>query len=465
MKTMLLTLVVILSVMSQPNLAQNFTVKIDSITVERLRIIYNGLGTDQSLRFEWNGFSKMLTPDMLAQRNEYNKQVQEVWINKELWPGTEIKISVLNQGLTVERDTLVVPYMPRALPSFELKDVWNYDQFSERRSISVDFSLGQGDTLQWVYVYFSKNDTRTSLEFVFARKDGEDYRWIFREQQQFNIARLDAIQYQFAGDSGAVVVTMEVPESFALAVAKAVEQHSLDHVRLVAFVSGDRNVPTEVARDSSGQHMIGVGIKPVAPPEPAVSLRFSNAGSETGPRFQVTLNLDNRRNKWLANISVSVGDSVVFEQVDSQNSQFIIGTFEPETQLNLTASYKDSVTWLRSGAVDTAFTLPLLPITPLPAPSMLPTEFSLEQNYPNPFNPGTTIRFDLPEAAVVTLVIYNLLGQEVRTLLRDEQRDAGIQTVPWDGLDAAGQSLPTGVYLYRLEAEDFVQSKKMLMLR
>ena len=89
----------------------------------------------------------------------------------------------------------------------------------------------------------------------------------------------------------------------------------------------------------------------------------------------------------------------------------------------------------------------------------VPDRFSLSQNYPNPFNPQTTIRYGLPKAAAVKIEIFNLLGQRVATLVEGQQQ-AGFHTVQWDA-----STQPSGVYLYRIEAGDFIQSKKMLLVR
>jgi len=106
------------------------------------------------------------------------------------------------------------------------------------------------------------------------------------------------------------------------------------------------------------------------------------------------------------------------------------------------------------------------PLANLPI-ATVPQEYSLSQNYPNPFNPSTTIEFALPKSAFVTLKVYNLLGEEVATLVA-EQRSAGIHRLNWDA-----RGLATGVYLYRLKAgdpsnnsgQDFVQTKKLILLR
>jgi hypothetical protein len=89
----------------------------------------------------------------------------------------------------------------------------------------------------------------------------------------------------------------------------------------------------------------------------------------------------------------------------------------------------------------------------------MPASFALEQNYPNPFNPTTVIQYSLPRATAVTLRVYNLLGQEVRTLVNGNQ-PAGQHSVEFDAT-----SLASGVYLYKLEAGTFVATRKLLLLR
>jgi hypothetical protein len=94
----------------------------------------------------------------------------------------------------------------------------------------------------------------------------------------------------------------------------------------------------------------------------------------------------------------------------------------------------------------------------------LPEAFGLSQNYPNPFNPETTIQFQLPEASHVVLKIFNLLGEEVRTLV-NSQHQAGYHTIKWDGTDESGNSVSNGVYLYRIQAGSFSKIMKMSLLR
>ena len=91
--------------------------------------------------------------------------------------------------------------------------------------------------------------------------------------------------------------------------------------------------------------------------------------------------------------------------------------------------------------------------------TLIPLEYSLSQNYPNPFNPSTIIEYQLPNDAKISVKIYNILGQEITTLV-DRDMKAGYYSFRWDTHNVA-----TGVYFYRLRTKDFVQTKKMLLLR
>jgi hypothetical protein len=93
-----------------------------------------------------------------------------------------------------------------------------------------------------------------------------------------------------------------------------------------------------------------------------------------------------------------------------------------------------------------------------------PTEFSLQQNYPNPFNPITNIRYDIAESGDTRLVIYNMLGQEVRTLVNGNQ-DVGRYEVTWNGLDNAGEPVATGIYIYHMKAAGYSKTIKMAYIK
>ena len=94
----------------------------------------------------------------------------------------------------------------------------------------------------------------------------------------------------------------------------------------------------------------------------------------------------------------------------------------------------------------------------------LPTEFALNQNFPNPFNPETTIAYDLADGGRVELEIYNVMGQMVMQLVSEEQ-PAGRYRVVWDGADAIGRSVASGVYFYRLNTTQYNAVRKLMLLK
>jgi hypothetical protein len=98
-------------------------------------------------------------------------------------------------------------------------------------------------------------------------------------------------------------------------------------------------------------------------------------------------------------------------------------------------------------------------ITDVESGRLLPSSFALLQNYPNPFNPSTTIRYELPGTSHVILSVYDMLGREVSVLVND-RREAGVYEVKFDG-----SNLASGVYIYRLQAGNFVQSKRFILLK
>ena len=97
--------------------------------------------------------------------------------------------------------------------------------------------------------------------------------------------------------------------------------------------------------------------------------------------------------------------------------------------------------------------------------STLPREYALHQNYPNPFNPTTKIKFDLPEDAVVTIKVYNILGNVVSVISKSRHFPAGYHSVSWDGTNTFGKSVSSGIYYYTVKAGQFTDTKKMVLVR
>ena len=94
----------------------------------------------------------------------------------------------------------------------------------------------------------------------------------------------------------------------------------------------------------------------------------------------------------------------------------------------------------------------------------VPNEFTLHENYPNPFNPTTTLRFDVPEVSDITVTIFNMLGQKVRTFNLNNT-PAGYHSVKWNATNDYGDPVGAGVYLYQLQANQFIKTRKMVLLK
>lgn len=133
---------------------------------------------------------------------------------------------------------------------------------------------------------------------------------------------------------------------------------------------------------------------------------------------------------------------------------------------NKVGTLYDWIIWDTSGAYPpgTGTPLPDFPSAIEKLETISPPSFRLAQNYPNPFNPSTTIEFSLKTSEQVELVIYNLKGGIVRTMVNNKLL-GGTYRVQWDGRDAHGNMLPSGIYFYSLTAGDFRESKKMTLIK
>ncbi len=93
----------------------------------------------------------------------------------------------------------------------------------------------------------------------------------------------------------------------------------------------------------------------------------------------------------------------------------------------------------------------------------LPLTYYLEQNYPNPFNPTTTINFGLPQASIVTINLYNILGQQINSLFENVQMDAGIHSIQWNGKNESGALVSSGIYFLQLKTDASNHYIKMIL--
>ena len=94
----------------------------------------------------------------------------------------------------------------------------------------------------------------------------------------------------------------------------------------------------------------------------------------------------------------------------------------------------------------------------------IPTVYALEQNYPNPFNPSTQIRYNLPEESYVNINIYDLMGRNIKSLVNIQQ-DPGYRIIQWNATDDLGQPVSAGMYIYTIQAGEFRQTRKMVLLK
>ena len=96
--------------------------------------------------------------------------------------------------------------------------------------------------------------------------------------------------------------------------------------------------------------------------------------------------------------------------------------------------------------------------------NQLPEVFALHQNYPNPFNPVTNLSYDLPEDAMVSITIYDMMGKVVASLVNGQQ-SAGFKTLQWDATNQSGMPISAGLYIYTIQAGEFNQTRKMILLK
>jgi len=148
----------------------------------------------------------------------------------------------------------------------------------------------------------------------------------------------------------------------------------------------------------------------------------------------------------------------IFGSVELHNDTTLVSAFYPPDSINI--ARRDSFV-LRSDAV--IFEESML-TSIIAEPNMTPESYSLSQNYPNPFNPTTQIKFTIPEDSRVDLRIYDILGREVATILSDDLK-TGYYTTEWNGRNNSGVMVSSGIYIYRIVAGKFVQTKKMMMLK
>ncbi len=173
-------------------------------------------------------------------------------------------------------------------------------------------------------------------------------------------------------------------------------------------------------------------------------LRMANLNQLTGTQF-------NQEDSLLIDLQPYQGQQILLQM--QTVFHVLAGPAQAAEQVNLYAFYE-------TGALQAKLAGNSEP----EAVATIPAEFALSQNYPNPFNPATTITLSLPQESRVSLEVYDVTGRKVRALV-DEPLSVGVYKVIWEGRDESGEPVSSGVYIYRVVAGGFVESRKMVLLR
>ncbi len=178
---------------------------------------------------------------------------------------------------------------------------------------------------------------------------------------------------------------------------------------------------------------------------------FADMGGEDNPPLQTN---HNRVRCWVLKFRVADGATDQWVTIDSTTDSRSGG---------LMYGLIGGVDWLTPAFVPGVITFGQ-PVGIDDDGNFVPDAFALDQNYPNPFNPQTNIGFSLPASQNVSLEVYNLLGQHVKTLANGVFQ-AGKHTMVWDGTNDRYENVPSGIYFYSLNAEEFSQTNKMVLIR
>ena len=135
-----------------------------------------------------------------------------------------------------------------------------------------------------------------------------------------------------------------------------------------------------------------------------------------------------------------------------------IAIFTPFLNYNGTEEFIFTATDLNGVSLNDTIMVTVLPLIEIPV------KYAFHQNYPNPFNPITTLRYELPKQVHVRITIYDMLGREGRTILNEHQ-DPGYKSLIWNATNDYGKPVSAGIYLYQIQAGEYMQTKKMVLLK
>ena len=340
------------------------------------------------------------------------------------WHGQEPITVIVSDGQL--RDTTVFSISVLSVPddpivSNPLEDItFNEDEIDSSINLSVVFYDGDGDSLVFNFTGNESIDISIINSIVFLNPDSN-----WHGSNQIVFTAFDGISYV----SDSVLITVlpvnDYPQIFNLIMP--------DDSTIIEITNNNLNdsliISWEESIDVDGDTVMYIFI-------PSGKLSIFNIGDTTKTELQMKY-------------------SDIFEIMKANAMTSINGTW------TIHASDGNLVTEAANGPFTLSFDATSVGII---GEIILPTEFALHQNYSNPFNPVTTLRYDLPENSFVNINIYDMLGRKVRSLIEQNQ-EAGYKSVMWDGTNEYGKLVSAGVYLYRIQAGEYVQTKKMVLLK
>jgi hypothetical protein len=189
----------------------------------------------------------------------------------------------------------------------------------------------------------------------------------------------------------------------------------------------------------------------------------ANDAPERDPKSWELLGWDDATSAWV--VLHTVTDEPMWDERFTPKDWAFDNTASYSTyRLNITAINGDADGLMQIAELELYGELGDIISTKVATNPVVVSDYQLDQNYPNPFNPTTRISFTLPEHANVSLVVYNTLGQRVKTLL-DQSLSMGVHQLQWDGTNDSGQAVTNGLYFYTLRSELGVQTRKMMLMK
>ena len=414
------------------------TVKYNSEGVEQWVACYNGAGNsheeasalavDTSGNVYVTGVSYGSFPEADYATVKYNSQGIEQWVARYNGPANSsdwaksLAVDASGNAYVTGRSSnnyVTVKYTPEGIEQWVAR--YNGGGDDHATALAVDASGN-------VYVTGGSRDSDTGSDYATVKYNSEGIeQWVARYNGPGN--GYDAASALAVDASGNIYVTGGSGGYFA-----TVKYNSEGVEQWMASCKGPANSSdwaTALAVDASGNVYVTGGSEALTTEADYSTVKYNSKGVE----------------QWVARYERAADDhyEVSALAVDASGNVYVLGT--------------STVYWFYSWAVYTTIKYVQTPVSVEKKEPGNPNCYWLAQNYPNPFNPSTTIEFALPQPAFVTLKVYNLLGEAVATLA-EEQRAAGVHKFIWDA-----KGLASGVYLYRLEAEDVVQTKKLILMR